>query len=737
MKKTIFAISIILTLLLAACSNIATEPVEEPTTDAATEEPEAEAVEPQAEVVPINVEMLTASTWAWIGFTDPMQQIAIEDPLSYTVTFNDDGTVGIVADCNVANGSYVIDGSNLTIEVGPMTMALCPPESRSEDFVNYFGSSAIYFLEDGNLYIDLMADGGTMAFTPEEMMMADDGEGAIAGILQANPWQWVSFTNPMDQYDVEMPENYMLQFNTDGSVNIKADCNQAMGEYSADSSSLTIEVGPMTRAMCPPESRSDDFVKYLGASAKYFFEEGHLFIDLMADGGTMEFAPSTMASMTDMETGTMVSLTSHTWELHSYVYNNEVVGIETPENYTVTFNPDGSLAVKADCNNANGDFTDDGTSLNVTIGPSTMALCPEGSRSEQFLEMLGLSGNYEIVEGFLFIALNDESGIMNFSLQNILSAEFLPDADPIFGTVNMNLQVDPFMISMVGGVVEGYGLDASTLGEACVGTISSRPDVVFEWNGYEGIDMLRVFFLSLGDPTLVLVTPSGDVLCNDDLNPLVLDPFIEMENPEPGRYAAFVGNFEADMVDAGFLVITSQEYDPATLDIAQLFPRDVDPRAASTELVSLDALDLENTSVLQPSGGTLMMSSLPLQQNLTAGGELGFFNLDQPNHLCTGFISAAPNFRFDWSENLDELILFFESEADTTLGILAPDGNFYCDDDYQGADNLNPWISLAPTSGTYYVWVGSFAPDVMVDGLLTITSDTNATPVILTSDDLN
>ena len=38
----------------------------------------------------------------------------------------------------------------------------------SDQFVNLLGSATIAFFEDGNLNIDLMADGGTMVFTPEE-----------------------------------------------------------------------------------------------------------------------------------------------------------------------------------------------------------------------------------------------------------------------------------------------------------------------------------------------------------------------------------------------------------------------------------------------------------------------------------------------------------------------------------------------------------------------------------------
>ena len=125
-----------------------------------------------------------------------------------------------------------------------------------------------------------------------------------AGALAANPWQWTSFAGPEEQFDVEMPESYLLAFHADalgasGTLNIVADCNTAMGSYTEDAGSLSVEITGMTRAMCPPESRSDQYVGYLGAAARYFFEDGMLYIDLFADGGTMAFAPADPELMAD------------------------------------------------------------------------------------------------------------------------------------------------------------------------------------------------------------------------------------------------------------------------------------------------------------------------------------------------------------------------------------------------------------------------------------------------------
>ena len=109
--------------------------------------------------------------------------------------------------------------------------------------------------------------------------------------MQAQPWLWVGFANPVEKFSVENPLNYQIVFNADKSLNIRADCNTALGSYTVDNGSLKIELGPMTLAACPPGSRSNDFVGYLSHAAVYFFKDGHLYIDLFADSGTLEFKP--------------------------------------------------------------------------------------------------------------------------------------------------------------------------------------------------------------------------------------------------------------------------------------------------------------------------------------------------------------------------------------------------------------------------------------------------------------
>jgi hypothetical protein len=81
------------------------------------------------------------------------------------------------------------------------------------------------------------------------------------GALTANAWQWASFTDPLQQFEVGMPESYLRTFDEDtlgasGTVAIVADCNNASGSYTEGGGGLTIEVGPMTMAARPIRAAS-------------------------------------------------------------------------------------------------------------------------------------------------------------------------------------------------------------------------------------------------------------------------------------------------------------------------------------------------------------------------------------------------------------------------------------------------------------------------------------------------
>lgn len=294
MRKHILLALIIASLVLAACS---AAPAATPPTPAAPAPTEA-APATEETAPPASELALTAQPWQWHGFSGAAEQFTVETPESYQVTFNADGTVNIVANCSNATGTYTDQDAALTIAVGPMTAAACPDGSRSEQFGTLLAGAARYFFADGKLFIDLMADGGTMRLDPADEAAAsaeaDAAAAADAAALQAmvagvmaNPWKWTALTTATEEVTVETPASYMVTFKDDGTVDIKADCNDAAGTYTLDGANVTIEVGAATLAACPGDSRSEQFLQLLGDAAQMLPFNGKLYITLKTEGSTM------------------------------------------------------------------------------------------------------------------------------------------------------------------------------------------------------------------------------------------------------------------------------------------------------------------------------------------------------------------------------------------------------------------------------------------------------------------
>lgn len=104
----------------------------------------------------------------------------------------------------------------------------------------------------------------------------------------------------------------------------------------------------------------------------------------------------------------------------------------------------------------------------------------------------------------------------------------------------------------------------------------------------------------------------------------------------------------------------------------------------------------------------------PVEYPLQAGGYLVASDVDS---ACAGFIAEAPDVRITYEAGDDyPLRIFVEGDADTTLLINQPDGEWLCNDDRVEGD-LNPEILFAnPLGGQYDIWVGTYEnPDALDD----------------------
>jgi heat shock protein HslJ len=262
--------------------------------------PTAEMPAPTAPITPTAEANIFGVLWQWTGSTyGDDSTLIVDDPSRYTLTLQVDGTVQVQADCNRGAGTYTIDGSSLTFGPMAMTMMACPPDSLDGQYLQELGLVASYVTDGADLILNLMADGGSMRFSPAPAA-TEPAEGAAEG-SEATPaeapnilntiWLWEGTTTPVEEITAANPENYRFALLPGGLVRAQADCNQARGTYTLDGNALTMQIGAMTRMACPPESQADLFLTQLNSAALYFVQDGKLFIDLFADGGTMRFAP--------------------------------------------------------------------------------------------------------------------------------------------------------------------------------------------------------------------------------------------------------------------------------------------------------------------------------------------------------------------------------------------------------------------------------------------------------------
>jgi heat shock protein HslJ len=88
--------------------------------------------------------------------------------------------------------------------------------------------------------------------------------------------------------------------------------------------------------------------------------------------------------------------------------------VPDPENYTITFDADGTAAIKADCNNVTATYTTDGSSMTIKLGASTLAMCAEGSLDAIYTAGLAKVATYAVVGDELTLTFADDAGTMTF-----------------------------------------------------------------------------------------------------------------------------------------------------------------------------------------------------------------------------------------------------------------------------------------------------------------------------------
>ena len=138
-------------------------------------------------------------------------------------------------------------------------------------------------------------------------ILALAGCSATAGIatntgnpgLNGTAWQLLRISSRSEgqaPLSVEQPERYTLHFLADGRLALRLDCNRGSGSWQAtpaagDSGQLSLGPIATTRMFCPQPSLDNEVAQDLGLVRSYRLGDGHLFLNLAADAGSLEWQP--------------------------------------------------------------------------------------------------------------------------------------------------------------------------------------------------------------------------------------------------------------------------------------------------------------------------------------------------------------------------------------------------------------------------------------------------------------
>lgn len=246
-------------------------------------------------------------------------------------------------------------------------------------------------------------------------------------------------------------------------------------------------------------------------------------------------------------------------------------------------------------------------------------------------------------------------------------------------TLEAGFPDDPHSIGLrAGGAYGAHGLDQS-----CYGFVNEAPNVTLNYTA--GDYPLYLSAASDTDTTMMVSTPDGSVVCDDDSGQGMFDPGILIEEPVSGAYQIWVGTYDAGV-----------GLPPAMLHISEVdffadnpFSNPIRPDMRPEHSASLRA-GFRND---------------PRRYEVTAGGDI---DMGAGGTGCFGYSGQAPDLVVDYRAGDFPLFFSGEGEFDGTLAVHTPSGEYLCDDDSAG--DLDPGIVITePETGRYAVWYGTLS----------------------------
>jgi heat shock protein HslJ len=171
-----------------------------------------------------------------------------DDPTKYTIAFEPDGRLHARVDCNRGIGTWQSPGPP-QLEFGPLalTRAKCAPGSLHDRIVGHWPYVRSYVIQEGHLFLSLMADGGIYEFEPAS---AEKPVGGATEPLEGTHWKLIRVgAEAVDAVSPRSAPHLILDPAT-RRVSGSGGCNRIAGSYELSGARLSLHEMAGTMMAC-------------------------------------------------------------------------------------------------------------------------------------------------------------------------------------------------------------------------------------------------------------------------------------------------------------------------------------------------------------------------------------------------------------------------------------------------------------------------------------------------------
>jgi heat shock protein HslJ len=181
--------------------------------------------------------------------------------VSVTMSFGARGTVAGSDGCNLYSGTYTVNGSKLTIKLGPSTMMACPDAAVTKQataFTTALGNTASFSVSGDKLTLKDVSGKELATFNTLE-----------PAALTGTNWQATGINNGKGGVvSTATTSKSTALFATDGKLSGNTGCNSYNTTYTTDGNKISIKSPMATTRMACEQALMDQETQYLAALAK-------------------------------------------------------------------------------------------------------------------------------------------------------------------------------------------------------------------------------------------------------------------------------------------------------------------------------------------------------------------------------------------------------------------------------------------------------------------------------------